>query len=324
MTLQALSTGFAVSLHLRRVGGSGSSEKSICSRFGLSPAQLSQIIASLQQMGYPVLGPTALRYRLEGEGPFLAEELAYQLGTRTFGKKVEVHDEVVSTNDLARAQALKGACAGTVIFAQYQAKGRGRFGRDWKSARGKNLLFSVLLYPPEPAPLTSLLTIASAVAVAEALMNECALPARIRWPNDVVVEGRKVAGILVETGQNLRGKGIWILGVGVNVNTSPPEVPSATSLAKETGKVVDRVLLARAVLRRIDDRYQEIEAGETDRITERWRQLATILGRRVTLQRAGERFTGRVVHISAVKGVTLQLDGGLFATFPGEQVTLVS
>ncbi len=315
---------FELALYLRQYGNAWASEESLCERLGISPPELSLSAENLRRLGYPVLGTDDSGYCLRGEAPFRAEEIAWNLGAAVVGSEVQVHDEVTSTNDVARQTGAQGHPPGLVVFAQLQTRGRGRFGRSWQSPKGKNLLFSVLFSPPEPVPATSLVTIASAVAVAEGIRKQTGLEARIRWPNDVMVNGKKVAGILVESARDSDRRNLWVLGVGINVTASPVGMASAGTLASELGAAVDRVLLARAVLMELDRGYERIEMGNHKDISERWRALSTILGERITLQRAGQRFSGRVVHISAREGVTLQLDDGLLATFPGEEVSLVT
>ena len=146
-----------------------------------------------------------------------SEEIAHKLATQVVGHRVETHWTTTSTNDLAKAEARRRR-EGTVIFAEEQTAGRGRFGHKWIAPRYSALLFSLALHGALAEPAAEALALAGAVAVAEALEETYKLPARIRWPNDVLIDGRKVSGVLVENvGADEEGQ--WfVVGIGVNVN----------------------------------------------------------------------------------------------------------
>jgi len=147
------------------------------------------------------------------------------------------------------------------------------------------------------------------------------LPARIRWPNDIILAGRKFSGILVERTQPKRYPAAFILGVGINVN-SQPTLKDATSLAVVSGAELDRLSLVRELLRSLDGWFEEVSRGHTELVGNHWRRFSSTLGTRITIVRGRARFTGRVVDISHRLGVTLELDDGLHMTFRGEQVTV--
>lgn len=255
-----------------------------------------------------------------------AEEIACELGTETVGRRVEMHWRVTSTNELARREAKRGR-EGAAIFAEEQAAGRGRFGRRWWAAKYSSLLFSVALRCPGAAVEAEGLMLAGAVAVAEAICETTALAGRIRWPNDVLVEGRKVSGVLVEGLAPAAGERWLIVGAGVNVNMDeelPAEIrETAGSLSVFTGARVDRAMLARAILRRLDFWWEVLKAGQSARVSEAWRAKSSILGTFITVESGGVRHTGRVVDLDHHFGLVLQLAGGGSRVFAPSETTLI-
>ncbi len=257
--------------------------------------------------------------------PIHAGELRQTLRTRIIGRAVEVQREVTSTQDVAREAVGSGAEAGLVVVAEHQRAGRGRLGRTWLSEPGKNLLFSVVTFPHEGLPAAAL-TITSAVAVCEAIAEVLDLDARIRWPNDVLVEDAKVAGILVEgvsRPADRRGEQGLVVGVGVNVNSAPADVPGAGSLAGKVGRELDRTVLLTSLLCSLDHCYEVLLRGHSDEVERHWRARSSILGRQVVLEHEGHGYRGRVVDLSVTEGIILELASGVTRLFPPEHVTLL-
>jgi len=252
---------------------------------------------------------------------FVADEIRKDLKTKVIGRRVVVLAEAASTQDEAKAQAATSPRSGTVIFADAQTRGRGRFRRVWQSEPGKDLTFSVVLRAPHHEVNPSLVTVTASVAVCEAVVQSAKIPAEIKWPNDVLVGGKKLAGILVERTSPRFQPPAFILGIGLNVNSKPP-LATATSLSAEAGREFDRVTLARELLRELDYWFEEAMLGNVGLIAEHWRLRSATLGMRITLIRAGRRISGRVLDISPAAGLTLQLDNGKTETFKGEQVTV--
>lgn len=190
------------------------------------------------------------------------------------------HDEVGSTNDLAMAAATSGAPEGVVVAANAQSSGRGRLGRSWASPPGAGLYVSVVLHPSRDA--LSLVTIAAGVAVAEGIEAATGLRAGVKWPNDVYVGARKLAGILAEAGSSASTEHV-VLGFGINLQPAalPPEVAvRATSIEGELGRPVDRGLVLAECLAALAQRYDMLRRGAGDEIVNAWRtRAAQHLGR---------------------------------------------
>ncbi len=212
---------------------------------------------------------------------------------------VVVKQKTGSTNDDARELAEHGAAAGAVVIAEEQETGRGRLGRAWHSPAGVNLMFSVLLRPALPAEKVGLVTIAAGVALARAVRGICGLDARIKWPNDVRVSGKKLAGILAESGPALE---YVVLGVGLNVNLSaealPMEIrPIATSLLIETGREWRRAEVFIRAMRELESVMAELDSGDSAGVISAWRGLAEAMGARVRAETPGGVFTGTAIGI---------------------------
>lgn len=204
-------------------------------------------------------------------------------------------DEVTSTQSVAFELAADGVPDGTVVVADHQTAGRGRRGRGWYDEPGANLLFSIVLRPRLELARLPTLSLTAAVAVAEALAEVAALPARLKWPNDVLVEGRKIAGILLESRTD--GAPLVVLGLGVNVGqrSFPSDVAAgATSIALMSGRALARDVVLAAVLGRFGEWRARLEADGFAPVRERWLALADTIG--------------RVVSIDGIRGTAVELD----------------
>ena len=257
----------------------------------------------------------------EGGERLVAAEISRGLGTSLFGRRVIVLDETSSTQDAARREAARSPRSGTVIFAESQTKGRGRYNRRWQSTPGEDLTFSVVLRAPEGEFNPSMITVTASVAVCETIVEKLNLPARIKWPNDIMLADGKLAGLLVEVTKPRSHPPAFLLGVGINVN-STPTLKTASSLSSVSGRRIDRAELAREVLRSLDAWFEEARRGHAALVGNHWRRFSSTLGTRVTVVQGSRRFTGRAVDLSDDFGLTLQFPGGSLITFKGEQVSV--
>ena len=250
-----------------------------------------------------------------GDGQMLdAAAIQARLGDARLGAEIRALTSVTSTSDIAWAWADAGCPEGTVVFAEEQVRGRGRFGRTWQCPRGRGLLMSIVLRPESGGVGPAHLTAAGALAVAEAVGDVAGLAAAIRWPNDVTARGLKLAGVLVEQ----RGHGVpgpCVLGVGVNVNVAREEfaeelVGAATSLSAEAGREFPLEEVAAAVLVRLDARYWEACGGRWAGVAGAWRERCALVGERVEVTADGQRLRGRVVGADPLAGLELEVAGG--------------
>lgn len=224
----------------------------------------------------------------------IPEDLANALATageRTgiFSRQVLWYAEVGSTNDVAAALANRGEPEGTVVIADAQSAGRGRHGRAWASPPGAGLYMSIVMRPAAPA--VSLLTIAAGVAFADGIQAATGLQPELKWPNDVYIRGRKLAGILAEAGTSNAGVPHVVLGCGINLMPAayaPDVAARATSIESELGRPIDRGLLFVECLAALHLRYRELLSHASADVIARWRNRAvSTFGRRVEWDVAG-------------------------------------
>lgn len=254
------------------------------------------------------------------------ERITQGLRIERVGRRVLVLPEVDSTNTYALDRLAADPDAdGTVIIAEYQTAGRGRFGRAWQSPRGASLLLTMLLR--ETGPLRGSRTVmAASVAVAEAVEEATLLAPLIRWPNDIYLRGRKLGGILVET-RAMNGNGVAVAaGIGLNCLQQrghlPPELgETATSLEIESEQPVDRLALARAMILCLDHHFKRRNAVSDDEIAAAWHERCGDRGQRVTLSSLGQSFSGRVIDVNPSAGLLLQLDNGTRREFDLQTIT---
>jgi BirA family biotin operon repressor/biotin-[acetyl-CoA-carboxylase] ligase len=257
----------------------------------------------------------------------LPDELAEALARASrrlglFAGEVLWYPSVSSTNDAAGVLADRGAPEGTVIVANAQASGRGRQGRTWASPEGAGLYVSALLRPTQDVPL---LTIAAGVAVAEGIQSATGLTADLKWPNDVFVGGRKVAGILAEASGSTAGSYV-IVGFGINVMPAayPPEVAvRATSIEVELGRGVDRGVLLAECLVSLARRYTELQRGRVADVADAWRRrAAATFGRRVRGDVGGVVLEGVVEGLDETGALVVRTKAGLAPVTAGEVIWL--
>ena len=216
-------------------------------------------------------------------GDLTAEAIEGALATSYMGRRLVVVGRTSSTMDLAAHEAAAGAPEGTVVVAEEQTAGRGRFGRPWVSPPGAALYVSILLRPaPELLPGVNM---AVPLAAVEAAHDAAQVEAEIKWPNDVQVRGRKLAGVLVDAASGATGGGYAIAGVGLNVDldvAAYPEIAAiATSLRAESGRAVGRLDVLVALLTRFEALYDRLKAGES--LLGEWRARLNVIGRRVVV-----------------------------------------
>ncbi len=241
---------------------------------------------------------------------------ASRLTTKWLGKKILFYRELTSTQDEAKRLAPE-APQGLVIWTDRQTKGRGRLARTWHSPRGAGLYFSLILKEPLARPLP-LYSLATAVGVAEALEEEIGVPFSLKWPNDLLLNGRKVGGILVE--------GVLtalIIGIGLNVGLCredmPPEIrEKATSILEETGLSPSRARLLRTILKGLEGIYEELLAKGFEGIRSRWQERDVTFLTRVVLKRADQVITGLALGPAPDGSLILKTSSGHLRVSSGE------
>ena len=225
-------------------------------------------------------------------------------------------DTVDSTQSVAFALAERGAADRTVVVADQQLAGRGRRGRTWRAPAGTSLLASIVVRPRLPQSLLSTLSLTTAVAVAEALRRVAKVDARLKWPNDVLVAGKKVAGILLESRMSGGSSVVTIIGVGINLGQRefPPDLAEgATSIALETGQAPSRESVLAALLEEFDAWRARLEGEGFGPVREAWRRLSDTLGRRVTV----DTVTGLAADLDTDGALLIDVAGTLTRVLAG-------
>ncbi len=231
--------------------------------------------------------------------PF-APALSAALRTAWLGRELVCLRQTPSTNDVVMERARAGAAPGLVVIADEQSRGRGRFGRRWWSPPGGNLYLSALLPPPPSAALAPSLTLAAGVAVCDAV-RALGCQAAIKWPNDVLIGGKKVAGILTETSTRGARPEAVVVGIGVDLEGELPAelAPIATTLALELGAPVDRVAFVADLLARFEEWIDRHRAEGAAPVARAWNQRSALLGRRVTAVVDGETVAGEAGELDS-------------------------
>jgi BirA family biotin operon repressor/biotin-[acetyl-CoA-carboxylase] ligase len=286
-------------------------------------------IHDLRSLDYNIQASPHLGYRLLSSPDALhADDLISRLGeAKVIGRDIRVFRETPSTNDLIDKCARDGLKEGIVIFSESQSKGRGRLGRKWISPAKKGLWFSILLRPPLRPQETTQLTVLSATALRRAIEMQTGLRIEIKWPNDILVREKKVAGILTELYAELDRVNYVILGIGVNVNLAAsdftPEVRKvATSLQIEMGKPVSRPELAVNILRELEQDYTRLRDGDFAQVADEWERHCTTIGQEIVI-RAGEgRLRGVAESLGDDGALLLRSEHGHLERVMGGDVTV--
>jgi BirA family biotin operon repressor/biotin-[acetyl-CoA-carboxylase] ligase len=298
-------------------------------KLGVSRAAIWARIEELRTLGYDISASPHLGYRLLSAPDLLhADDLMARLGkTDVIGRQIQVFDKTTSTNDVIEKLAHDGVPEGAVVFAESQTHGRGRLGRKWHSPNRKGLWFSVLLRPDLRPQAATQLTVVSATALRRAIQSQTGLAAAIKWPNDILIRGRKVAGILTELNAELERVKYLILGIGVDVSLNASDFPAdlrsiATSLEEEAGRPVGRAELAAAILRELDQDYLRLAQGHFAAVAEEWAAHCDTLGKNVVI-RVGERqIRGRAESLDETGALILRTEHGRLERIIGGDVSL--
>jgi BirA family biotin operon repressor/biotin-[acetyl-CoA-carboxylase] ligase len=243
------------------------------------------------------------------------ESIQRRLRSKVIGRPLEVLGEIGSTNDRIMAAGRDGAPEGLAVIADRQTAGRGRLGRSWASPPGVGLYTSILLRPTLPTGQVPLLTLVAGLAVAEAIENVTGLAPRLKWPNDLLVDGKKVGGILTETASVESRVSYVAVGIGINVRQEAQDLPeefraTATSLRLATGREVPRGNLAAEIYNGLDGWYQEFLAGRLETILAGGRERSAILGSPVDVLAGDERWSGLAEDLDADGALLVRKENG--------------
>jgi BirA family biotin operon repressor/biotin-[acetyl-CoA-carboxylase] ligase len=301
------------------------SGESISQKLGVSRTAIWKQIRKLEAAGYRFEASRRLGYRLIDIPDILsADELASRLKSNVFGKKVQVFESVESTQNIARSAAEDGAPEGTLVIAEQQLNGRGRMGREWVSPRGKGVWMSMVLRPSLPIQFAPQLTLLTAVALCRSLKRITALPIGIKWPNDLLIDGKKISGILLESAAEDERLTFVIAGIGISVNLEEDDYPvelleKATSLRMAGNKKIDRIDVITDFLMEWEQLYFLYQEQGFSPIVTIWEALSVSLGKPARLITPQGDLVGVPIGLDESGAIRIQLaDGSIKPVFSAE------
>jgi len=303
------------------------SGEELSTKLSLSRTAVWKHVQALRQAGYKIEATPRRGYRLIGIPDLLLPvEITRHLKTKTLGRRIYYHKRIGSTSDLAKELAMAGAPEGTLVVAEEQTRGRGRLDRQWLSPKGG--IWSSLILRPSINPIDApKITLLAAIGLAEAIGQITGLDARTKWPNDVLIARKKVAGILTEMDAELDRIHHLVLGVGINANFGMDRFPSqlgqeVTTLRKELNKDVPRVALLARFLERFEQGYFQLIQGKFDFLIEEWLKLDQVVGKEIRVATAEGILEGKALGINEHGALIFQDKNGEKKLLSAGEVTM--
>lgn len=299
---------------LKRTSGYVSGEE-ISAGLGLSRSAIWKHIQGLRESGYDIAAVPHLGYKLVScPDRLFPWEIKFRLKNRFIAGVVDYYETLPSTMDKAMELAINGSPEGTLVISEGQIQGKGRMGRVWLSPKYKGIYFSLIIRPAIPPQQTPVLTLICAVVICEVLRQQLNLEAQIKWPNDILLNNKKVGGILTELSAEMDMVHAVIVGVGINVNNDKKTLPSSAGcLKQEAGYEINRLNLLQGILRCFEKEYLQFQRRGIEQALDKWRHYSGTLGRRVRLSmsRGRHQLVGEAVDIDDNGGLLIRQDSGL-------------
>jgi BirA family biotin operon repressor/biotin-[acetyl-CoA-carboxylase] ligase len=309
---------------LRGAGGAISGER-LAAQLGLSRSAVWKRVQRLKALGYVIEGSPRRGYLLLSvPDKLLPEEVLQGLQARSLTGPVYHFETLDSTNNLAKELAARGAPEGTVVVAEAQTGGRGRLGREWNSPPGVGLYVSLVLRPPLPPLELPQITLTTAVAVVRAVRRVAGLAPGIKWPNDLLLHGKKLGGILTEMETESDRIRHVVVGLGLNVNNPgfPPELAAtATSLTLATGGSFSRVNLLQAWLEEFEALYDRFLNQGFPEILAEWKVCTVTLGKAVTVRQGPREISGQALDVAHDGALLLRTASGEIIRVTSGEIT---
>jgi BirA family transcriptional regulator, biotin operon repressor / biotin---[acetyl-CoA-carboxylase] ligase len=244
------------------------------------------------------------------------------------GRKIYLYDTVSSTNDLLKEKALLREEEGAVVVAEQQLQGHGRFAKNWHSPRSLGLYFSVLLRPDWPNERAGFFSILSSLAIAKSLQKICGVPIQLKWPNDVLLQNKKVCGVLLESHSVFNRLSFLVIGMGINVHHSLQDFPldlqnRCTSILQSTGKKINKDELLEAILHELNFLYAQIKSEKClQAIVRQWNEMCCHRGKQVRLICEGLFYGGRFTGINERGSAIIAMESGQTRLFDSADFSL--
>ncbi|MBU3111864.1 biotin--[acetyl-CoA-carboxylase] ligase [Clostridium lacusfryxellense] len=304
------------------------SGQKISEEFGVSRAAIWKHINIIKEAGYEIEAISRKGYRIISSPDILTfGEIKNFLTTKYIGKNIIHYESISSTNSKAKELAEMNEEHGTVIVSEEQTLGRGRLGRNWVSPKYKGIWMSIILRPNIITQNASLITLVGAAAVQRAI-KKMGIETSIKWPNDIVIDSKKVCGILTEMSGEIDHINYLIMGIGINVNLEEEDIPielkeSATSLKLETGKYIDRKLLLANILNEFEDLYNDfVLNGNIKETIDICREKSILIGREIQLVNRGKVKIAKAVDISDKGELIIENDQGIIEHIVSGEVSI--
>lgn len=290
-------------------------------RLGISRNSVWKAVERLRREGYDIEAGTNRGYRLTGMADRISRpEIERWQRAKTLGARMELHDRLDSTNNRAKLLAAAGAPHGYLVIAESQSGGKGRMGRAFFSPEHSGVYITYVLRPRLPAERAVMITSMAAVAVARAIEALADVEVKIKWVNDLYINGRKVCGILCEASMDFESGQLEYAALGIGVNVSPMKFPGeladiATSIGNECGRAISRARLIAEISFQLEALYGQLETGE---FMAESRARSNVIGRDVLVTRSGECFKARTLDIDELGRLVIQTDSGVSKVGSGE------
>ncbi|MFZ5354807.1 MAG: biotin--[acetyl-CoA-carboxylase] ligase [Bacillota bacterium] len=314
---------------LKENTGTFVSGEELSNMFSVSRTAVWKAINQLKSMGYEIESQTKRGYRLIESPDYLsAAEIDPLLTTSVIGKHIMYFDSLDSTNNYAKKLAGEDFEEGTVVIAEMQTAGRGRLGRSWISPRGKGIWMTIMLKPDINPLYAQRVTLVAACAVNDAIKEISGIASGIKWPNDIVANGKKLCGILTEMGAEVDAINYLIVGIGINANLDDDDIPAelagaATSIKIETGKSMVRKEVVAAILNRFEKYYTGFSrSGSLEDIVDIYKSNLLLLGKQVRAVYKHEEITGEAVDINDAGQLLLRLPDGTIREITSGEVSV--
>lgn len=302
---------------LKTKAGEFVSGEELSSKLNVSRTAIWKYINQLKTAGYLIEAQTKKGYKLiKSPDSLIPEELNQLLKTEFIGRNINYLEQLDSTNLYAKRTAETDFEDGTIVIAEEQTKGKGRLGRTWVSPKGKGIWMTIMLKPQINPADAAKVTLLAACAVSRAIENTCGIYPKIKWPNDIVINGKKLCGILTEMSAELDEINYILVGIGINANLGIEDIPEelqpmATSIKIEKGYPVNRKYLTAEIINNFEAYYKAfIETGSIKEFIKEYKEKSAVLGKKVNIKSSTIELQGTVIDITEEGALLVRLDSG--------------